>query len=365
MSFDLPPHLRLAADRLLEGVSRKDMASRAGAISARYRAGGGSAAVVASQATPWPMSSPACPPPTPPMRTPSPRSPSAPPVSSPKACSTPARVPAAPAGRPWRSGRASPARPCSIPTAPSLISPKPCPATPRPPCVTPSGCAPTSSPPATGPPPIWSSPATPWPRSPPAAQAGVVARLWDAAQGVLALIEPGTPAGYQRILAARSQLIEAGAQILAPLPPSCALSAGRSRLVPLQPAPGPLPRPSPGQGRRDPLRGREVHLPGRRPPRRRRHRPDTPGPGPAPRRQTRHTPQALHPVRRPRTALRAQARQGRLRRRRRLDWAISSPNPDRKVSKRARARHKGAKPIRISGERISRMSQGGHYAQEP
>ena len=50
MSFDLPPQLRLAADRLMDGVSRKDMAQRAGAISARYRAGGGSAAVVASQA---------------------------------------------------------------------------------------------------------------------------------------------------------------------------------------------------------------------------------------------------------------------------------------------------------------------------
>src|SRR6478736_8177246 len=50
MSFDLPPQLRLAADRLMVGVSRKDMAQRAGAISARYRAGGGSAAVVGSQA---------------------------------------------------------------------------------------------------------------------------------------------------------------------------------------------------------------------------------------------------------------------------------------------------------------------------
>ena len=32
MSFDLPPPLRLAADRLMVGVSRKDMAQRAGAI---------------------------------------------------------------------------------------------------------------------------------------------------------------------------------------------------------------------------------------------------------------------------------------------------------------------------------------------
>jgi len=50
MSYDLPPPLRLAADRLMEGVSRKDMAQRAGAISRRYRGGGGSAGVVTSQA---------------------------------------------------------------------------------------------------------------------------------------------------------------------------------------------------------------------------------------------------------------------------------------------------------------------------
>jgi ribosomal protein RSM22 (predicted rRNA methylase) len=49
-------------------------------------------------------------------------------------------------------------------------------------------------------------------------QAGVVQSLWDACEGVLALIEPGTPAGYQRILAARAVLIAAGANILAPCP---------------------------------------------------------------------------------------------------------------------------------------------------
>jgi ribosomal protein RSM22 (predicted rRNA methylase) len=49
-------------------------------------------------------------------------------------------------------------------------------------------------------------------------QAAVVAGLWDACEGVLALVEPGTPAGYGRILAARAALIEAGAQVLAPCP---------------------------------------------------------------------------------------------------------------------------------------------------
>jgi ribosomal protein RSM22 (predicted rRNA methylase) len=49
-------------------------------------------------------------------------------------------------------------------------------------------------------------------------QADVVRSLWDACDGVLALVEPGTPAGYARILAARSALIAAGANLLAPCP---------------------------------------------------------------------------------------------------------------------------------------------------
>jgi ribosomal protein RSM22 (predicted rRNA methylase) len=49
-------------------------------------------------------------------------------------------------------------------------------------------------------------------------QAGVVQALWEACDGVLALIEPGTPAGYGRILAARQALIAGGATILAPCP---------------------------------------------------------------------------------------------------------------------------------------------------
>lgn len=52
----------------------------------------------------------------------------------------------------------------------------------------------------------------------PTAQADLVTRLWAACDGVLALIEPGTPAGYARILAARDVLIATGAQIVAPCP---------------------------------------------------------------------------------------------------------------------------------------------------
>jgi ribosomal protein RSM22 (predicted rRNA methylase) len=38
----------------------------------------------------------------------------------------------------------------------------------------------------------------------PGALRAVVERLWSACEGVLALVEPGTPAGYARILAART-----------------------------------------------------------------------------------------------------------------------------------------------------------------
>jgi len=46
--------------------------------------------------------------------------------------------------------------------------------------------------------------------------AGVAADLWKSAGNALALIEPGTPAGFFRIRAARAALIEAGAHVAAP-----------------------------------------------------------------------------------------------------------------------------------------------------
>ena len=49
-------------------------------------------------------------------------------------------------------------------------------------------------------------------------QNSTVIELWNACEGVLALVEPGTPAGYGRILAAREALIAAGAAVLAPCP---------------------------------------------------------------------------------------------------------------------------------------------------
>jgi ribosomal protein RSM22 (predicted rRNA methylase) len=52
----------------------------------------------------------------------------------------------------------------------------------------------------------------------PARQAEVVQRLWAATERLLALVEPGTPAGFERLRAAREALIGASAQILAPCP---------------------------------------------------------------------------------------------------------------------------------------------------
>jgi ribosomal protein RSM22 (predicted rRNA methylase) len=46
----------------------------------------------------------------------------------------------------------------------------------------------------------------------------VVDGLWAATLGALVIVEPGSPVGFQRILAARSDLIAAGAAIAAPCP---------------------------------------------------------------------------------------------------------------------------------------------------
>ncbi|MBZ9733980.1 methyltransferase type 11 [Mesorhizobium sp. CA18] len=46
----------------------------------------------------------------------------------------------------------------------------------------------------------------------------LVGRLWQLTVDTLLIVEPGTPAGWQRILAARRQLIAAGAHVSAPCP---------------------------------------------------------------------------------------------------------------------------------------------------
>ncbi|MFK0690445.1 small ribosomal subunit Rsm22 family protein [Mesorhizobium sp. IMUNJ 23033] len=52
----------------------------------------------------------------------------------------------------------------------------------------------------------------------PASLPKLIDRLWQLTADTLLIVEPGTPAGWQRILAVRRQLIEAGAHMLAPCP---------------------------------------------------------------------------------------------------------------------------------------------------
>jgi ribosomal protein RSM22 (predicted rRNA methylase) len=53
---------------------------------------------------------------------------------------------------------------------------------------------------------------------PQAARAPLIARLWRLTADTLVIVEPGTPAGWRRTLQARDLLIAAGAQLLAPCP---------------------------------------------------------------------------------------------------------------------------------------------------
>jgi ribosomal protein RSM22 (predicted rRNA methylase) len=50
------------------------------------------------------------------------------------------------------------------------------------------------------------------------ARSALLERLWARTRGVLVIVEPGTPAGFTRILDARTQLLAASAHIVAPCP---------------------------------------------------------------------------------------------------------------------------------------------------
>jgi len=52
----------------------------------------------------------------------------------------------------------------------------------------------------------------------PASLPKLVDRLWRLSAHTLLIVEPGTPAGWRRVIAARRQLIDAGAHVLAPCP---------------------------------------------------------------------------------------------------------------------------------------------------
>ena len=62
---------------------------------------------------------------------------------------------------------------------------------------------------------------------PEAAREPLIKQLWTLTTDTLLIVEPGTPAGWKRILHARDILIQAGAHILAPCPHArpCPLAA--------------------------------------------------------------------------------------------------------------------------------------------
>lgn len=227
MSPDLPPALRAAIARELEGVARKGLAERAAATSAAYRAGGTSAAAIrgpedalAYALARLPATYAACAS-----------------VLAEARRLAPAFAPrrltdagAGPAGGSWATVEAWPglASVAWLDSSPPFLD-----------------LARRLA--AEGPEPLRRAEATrldltagaPFPAAdlvlasyalaeiPAAAQTRVVEALWTACEGVLALVEPGTPAGYARILAAREALIGAGASVLAPCPhhDACPLSA--------------------------------------------------------------------------------------------------------------------------------------------
>ncbi len=48
--------------------------------------------------------------------------------------------------------------------------------------------------------------------------AGAAEHLWEQAAGTIVFVEPGTPAGYRRVLAARASVLAAGGHTVAPCP---------------------------------------------------------------------------------------------------------------------------------------------------
>ena len=219
MSAELPAALRAAVARELEGVSRTDLAGRAARTSAAYRAGRGSAGVIREPADALAYALTRLP-------------------ATYAACATVFAEAAA------RAPHFRPVRLTDAGAGPGAASWAALEVWPELAQVqwldeSPSFLALAARLAADGPGPLAGAEArradlttagSDWPRADlvacsyalaeiaPERQAGVVAALWRACEGVLALVEPGTPAGFERLRTARAALIAAGAEILAPCP---------------------------------------------------------------------------------------------------------------------------------------------------
>ena len=84
--------------------------------------------------------------------------------------------------------------------------------------------------------------------------------MWEKTRDTLLVVEPGTPAGYARIIALRERLIALGAHVAAPCPHDGKCPLAAAGLVPFHPAPAALARAQAGQGRGAAVRGREDLL---------------------------------------------------------------------------------------------------------
>ena len=218
MTPDLPPALRAAAERLMQGVSRAGLAERAGAISRAYRGGQGSAGVVKGQddATAYVLA----------------RLPATYAACARAFHETALRLPdfapaslldagAGPGGAGW----------AALETWPELGSATL--------LDTNRAFLEMAGRLADGGPPVLAGAAhrvadlaqpADWPAADlvvasyalaeiaPARQAAAVLGLWGATTGVLILVEPGTPDGFARLRAARDLLIGDGAGLVAPCP---------------------------------------------------------------------------------------------------------------------------------------------------
>ena len=86
-----------------------------------------------------------------------------------------------------------------------------------------------------------------------AARGALADLLWQKTTDTLLVIEPGTPAGFERMRALRARLIAQGAYVIAPCPHERPCPIEAAGLVPLHPAAAALARAYAIEGRRTAL----------------------------------------------------------------------------------------------------------------